>query len=80
MDTEDRVLSAALRARIAVAKAVLKERMATSGLTEATGWTIVEELRPAAFGTELVFRPMHMKQEPPEYDVRVAISSEGVPL
>ena len=77
---EDRVLAAALRARIAAARAALRERMNSSGLTEAGGWTITEELRSVAAGSELVLRPMHMKHDPPEFEIKVCISPDGVPL
>ena len=77
---EDRVLVAALRARIAAARAVLHERMGAMGLTEAGGWTIAEELCNVADGSELVLRPMHLKHDPPEFEVKVCIAADGVPL
>jgi hypothetical protein len=71
-------LSSDISARIAAARNALLAEMHALGLSTANGWRVVEELRHTLQGTEWTFRPMHIRELPPE-DLRssVVIDHEG---
>jgi len=48
-----------------LARAHLLREMAAQGLTERNGWKVVESVRQAASGTELVLRPLHLHDDSP---------------
>jgi hypothetical protein len=49
----------------AEARAHLWREMEARGLYERDGWKIVETVRPAMGGTELVMRPLHLRLTAP---------------
>jgi hypothetical protein len=59
------------------ARSMLRQQMDARGFTEQTGWKISESLRHVTGGTELVMRPIHLRERAPE-DLQciVAISEE----
>lgn len=71
-------LSGDIAARLATARTALLAEMHALGLTPANGWRVVEELRHTLQGTEWTFRPMHIRELPPQ-DLRssVLIDHEG---
>jgi hypothetical protein len=75
------MLSSDIGSRLAAARNALLAKMHALGLTAAKGWRIVEELRHTMEGTEWTFRPMHIRETPPE-DLRssVLIDHEGRPV
>ena len=79
MDKPDKVLAAAVGARIQAAKEELARKMAEAGLTAKGGWRVLEELRSTATGTQFVFRPVHTRLDPPAIEAVVTIDSDGTP-
>lgn len=79
MQNQDEVLSAALRARIAEARADIVARMKASGLSEKDGWRIHEEMRSSLRGTQWVLRPVHIHREAPGLEAVVTIDASGCP-
>ena len=79
MQSQDEVLSAAVRARIQQARADVAARMAALGLSEKDGWRIHEEMRQVLGGTEWVFRPVHMHRDAPGVQAVVTIDTSGCP-
>jgi hypothetical protein len=80
MDKQDKVLAAAVLARIQSAKAELAAKMADAGLDERGGWRVLEELRSTATGTQFVFRPVHTRLDTPQIEAVVSIDSDGTPV
>jgi hypothetical protein len=80
MDKQDKVLAAAVLARIQSAKAELAAKMADAGLDERGGWRVLEELRSTATGTQFVFRPVHTRLDTPQIETVVSIDSDGTPV
>ena len=74
-------LSNNIVSRLETARATLLAEMHALGLTADTGWRVMEELRHTIDGTEWIFRPMHIRETPPE-DLRctVLIDQEGRPV
>jgi hypothetical protein len=79
MHNQDEVLSAALRARIAQARAHLVALMKARGLSEKDGWRIHEEMRTTIDGTQWVLRPVHIHREAPGLEAIVTIDAAGCP-
>ena len=79
MQNQDEVLSAALRARLAEARADVVARMKASGLSEKDGWRIHEEMRSSMRGTQWVLRPVHIHREAPGLEAVVTIDASGCP-
>ena len=79
MDKQDKVLAAAVLARIQAARAELATKMADAGLNEKGGWRVLEELRSTASGTQFVFRPVHTRLDAPGIESVVTIDSDGTP-
>ena len=79
MDKPDKVLAAAVIARIHAAKAELASMMDQAGLTERGGWRVLEELRSTPTGTQFVFRPVHTRLDCPGLETVVSIDSDGTP-
>jgi len=79
MQNQDEVLSAALRARLAEARADVVARMKASGLSEKDGWRIHEEMRNSVRGTQWVLRPVHIHREAPGLEAVVTIDASGCP-
>jgi len=76
---EDRTqqIAMALSERRDIARIMLRREMDARGLTEKAGWKIDEQLRNVVGGTELVLRPMHMREHaPPDLVYVVSISEE----
>ena len=74
---EDRTqqIALALAERRDVARMMLRRDMEARGLTENAGWKIDERLRNVVGGTELVLRPIHLRERAPEdLEYVVAIS------
>ena len=60
-----------------IARVMLRHQMDARGLTEAAGWKINETVRHVVGGTELVLRPIHMREEPPpDLEVVIGVSEE----
>lgn len=78
--SDDQVRAAAILARIAVVKEELASLMATHGLREKDGWRVAEEIRQRPYGTDFVYRPIHMKLVAPPLERVVSIDNEGNPL
>lgn len=78
--SDDQVRAAAIIARIAEVKADLARLMAEYGLRERDGWRVSEEIRQQPYGTDFVYRPIHMKLTPPALERVVSIDNEGNPL
>jgi hypothetical protein len=74
-------LAAQVAQRLSAAKKNLQLRMEALGLNPAKGWRLSEELRHTLRGTEWVFRPVHLREAPPEdLEARVAIDHDGRPI
>jgi hypothetical protein len=73
-------LAAEVVARLEGAKRELAAKMQAMGMTAATGWRVTEELRHTVAGTEWIFRPVHLREQSPDLEVRVAIDHGGRPL
>jgi len=59
------------------ARSMLRQQMDARGLTEKAGWKISESLRHVTGGTELVMRPIHLRERAPaDLECIVAISEE----
>jgi hypothetical protein len=80
MEKQDKVLSAAVSAKILAAKAELAQKMAAAGLREKDGWRVLEELRSTPNGTQFVFRPVHTRLDHPAIEATVSIDSDGCPV
>jgi len=80
MEKPDKVLAAAVLARIHAAKAEIAAKMDYAGLSERDGWRVLEELRSTPLGTEFVFRPVHTRLDNPGIEATVVINSEGCPV
>jgi hypothetical protein len=80
MEKQDKVLAAAVLARIEAAKAEIASKMAAAGLRERDGWRLLEELRSTAEGTEFVFRPVHTRLDSPAIEATVLINGDGCPI
>jgi len=80
MEKQDKVLAAAVLARIEAAKAEIASKMAAAGLRERDGWRLLEELRSTAEGTEFVFRPVHTRLDSPSIEATVLINGDGCPV
>lgn len=68
-----REIALAFATRIDLARSMLRQQMEARGLTEKAGWRISESLRNVMGGTELVLRPIHLREKPPE-DLEMAVS------
>ena len=79
-NADDQVRAAAILARIAAVKEELARLMADHGLREKDGWRVSEEIRQQPYGTDFVYRPIHMKLMPPALERVVSIDNEGNPL
>jgi hypothetical protein len=79
MNSQDEVLSAAVRARILQARAEVAARMAAAGLSEKDGWRIHEEMRSVMGGTQWILRPVHMHHDAPGLEAVVTIDTSGCP-
>ena len=79
MDKPDKILAAAVLARVQAAKAELAVMMARAGLNERGGWRVLEELRSTPTGTQFVFRPVHTRLDAPGIETVVTIDSDGTP-
>ena len=75
---EDRTqqIAMALSERRDIARIMLRREMDARGLTEKAGWKIDEQLRNVVGGTELVLRPMHMREPAPADLVYIVSISE----
>ena len=75
---EDRTrqIALALSERRDIARIMLRREMEARGLTESAGWKIDEQLRNVVGGTELVLRPIHMREHSPHDLVYVVAISE----
>lgn len=75
---EDRTqqIALALSERRDIARIMLRREMETRGLTEAAGWKIDEQLRNVVGGTELVLRPIHLREHAPADLQYVVVISE----
>lgn len=80
MEKHDKVLAAAVVARIQSAKAELAVKMQEAGLREKDGWRVLEELRSSPTGTQFVFRPVHTRLASPPIEACVSINSDGCPV
>jgi hypothetical protein len=80
MEKQDKVLAAAVIARIEAAKAEIAVKMAEAGLREKDGWRLLEELRSTPDGTEFVFRPVHTRLDCPDIEATVLINADGCPI
>ncbi|HZZ91188.1 MAG TPA: hypothetical protein VFE23_01425 [Usitatibacter sp.] len=82
MTTSDRTrqIALAFAERRDMAHALLRQRMEERGLTETGGWKITETLRHVGSGTQLVLRPIHLRNDPPEnLECVVAVHPEDDP-
>lgn len=79
MQSQDEVLSAAVRARIEQARADVAAQMAALGLSEKDGWRIHEETRQVFGGTQWVVRPVHIHHDAPQVEAVVIIDASGCP-
>ena len=75
---EDRTrqIALALSERRDIARIMLRREMEARGLGEKDGWKIDEQLRNVVGGTELVLRPIHMREHAPEDLVYVVAINE----
>ena len=80
MDKHDKVLAAAVVARIHEAKEEIRAKMAAMNLREKDGWRLLEELRSTPSGTLFVFRPVHTRLDNPGIQATVEINSDGCPV
>lgn len=80
MEKPDKVLAAAVSARIQAAKAELQMKMTAAGLKEKDGWRVLEELRTSPNGTEFVFRPVHTRLDNPGIEACVLVNGDGCPV
>ena len=80
MEKQDKVLAAAVLARVQAAKAEIAVKMAAAGLREKDGWRVLEELRSSPVGTQFVFRPVHTRLDNPGIEATVDINSDGCPV
>lgn len=62
----DAALAVAFSERCAAARAHLRRQMETLGLRERDGWKIVETVRQAGGGSEVVMRPLHLHLASPD--------------
>ena len=60
-----------------LARSMLRQQMDARGLTEKAGWKISESLRHVMGGTELVMRPIHLREKSPEGLESVVAISEA---
>ena len=74
-------LASNITSRLEAARQELQAEMHALGLTAAAGWRVMEELRHTMEGTEWIFKPMHIREVPPQ-DLRssVLIDHEGRPV
>jgi len=61
-----RQIAVAFAAQRDLARSMLRQQMDARGLTEKNGWRISESLRNVVGGTELVLRPIHLREHAPE--------------
>ena len=75
---EDRTrqIALALSERRDIARIMLRREMEARGLTEKDGRKIDEQLRNVVGGTELVLRPIHMREHAPDDLVYVVAINE----
>ena len=75
---EDRTrqIALALSERRDIARIMLRREMEARGLAEKDGWKIDEQLRNVVGGTELVLRPIHMREHAPDDLVYVVAINE----
>lgn len=73
----DGLLASDISARIARARVELEGLMAEAGLHRRDGWTIQEELRDTEAGTRWIFRPVHLRQDPPALLSSVTLDHDG---
>jgi hypothetical protein len=65
----------------AEARLHLRKEMEARGLHEAEGWKIVETIRAAKGGSELVLRPLHLhKLAPEDLECVVAIDEDAASI
>jgi hypothetical protein len=63
------------------ARAHLRKEMEARGLHERDGWKIVETMRQARGGSELVMRPLHLhKLAPADLECVVAIDEDAASI
>ena len=79
-DKRVEALAADVLSHLESAKQRLWDEMKAYGLTPAGGWRIREELRHTMQGTQWIFRPVHLRETPPDIAVSVAIDHDGRPL
>jgi hypothetical protein len=79
MQSQDEVLSAALRARLIQARDDVVAQMKACGLSEKDGWRIHEEMRSTLDGTQWVLRPVHIHRDAPGLEAVVTIDAFGCP-
>jgi hypothetical protein len=58
-------LALAFSERRELARLYLQREMKARGLDERNGWKIAETVRPVPGGTELVLKPIHLRDEAP---------------
>ena len=73
----DEMLSSDITSKIARARRYLEVRMAEMGLRPDDGWKIQEELRDTDTGTRWVFRPVHLRCDPPDLQSSVILDRQG---
>jgi hypothetical protein len=61
-----RQIALAFTERRDLARRLLHHEMDARGLTEKAGWKITESLRHVSGGTQLVLRPIHLREHAPE--------------
>jgi hypothetical protein len=76
--THDSVAAKRFAKACADARAHLRREMEARGLYEKDGWMIVETVRQADGGSELVMRPLHLrKTAPPDLECVVSIDEDS---
>jgi hypothetical protein len=78
---DDRLAASHFAKACAQARLHLRKEMEARGLHEADGWKIVESMRPARGGSELVLRPLHLHRlAPPDLECVVAIDEDAASI
>jgi hypothetical protein len=77
MAKDDQALASHLAKELANARDALEVAMETYGMRLKDGWRIAEEIRHTVEGTDFIFRPIHLRLEPPDMERRVSIDHEG---
>jgi len=77
-DSRTRQIAVVFSKRRELARDMLRKQMDARGLTEKAGWRITESLRHVAGGTQLVLKPIHLREHAPEgLEYVVSVSEEG---